>query len=133
MMDARVTGPALLRHALANGTFSSSDSAARSLALAACPSPPRTLLVGPDGSLDPDRLFERFACARLWAFSKSSFDPRLRAECAAVRAAYERADALPACNQEFAENLCDADASLPWKTSPFTLAPSDGPGEPAFR
>jgi hypothetical protein len=126
-IDVRVTGPTLVRHTRAHGVFSAHDDAARHFALEACPSARPTLLLGPDGKSDPEHLYLRFACARLWGVKEKDLRSRLHTECAAVRAAYEREDAMPVCDREFEGNLCDEHADLPWPEAPFTLVAPERP------
>jgi hypothetical protein len=64
--QARIGGPIVVLHSMIDGTFAENDEVARAHLLRQCPNPPKRLLVGKAGTLDPDRSLRNIACARLW-------------------------------------------------------------------
>jgi hypothetical protein len=96
--DHQVDGPTFVAHALADGTFSSSDAVAKDAASCACPERPNFDALGADGDL-----VGAIACARVW-----NLDAK-----AAVEALCAKASGAPAmCKQSSVRKLVDTSAKV---------------------
>jgi len=80
----RISGPQLLAHQLADGTFSMTDTAAQAFAKKSCPKPPSKLLVMENGYPDMSVASRNVACSALWGATKEAVGRKVRAECAAL-------------------------------------------------
>ena len=81
----RAHGPLFALHALAGGEFSAVDAVARTVATRACPARPTSIFSTGDGvGVDPFRVLEDLACARLWGTSAAEIDRERDATCGAA-------------------------------------------------
>ena len=109
-----VYGPLLLGHALANGTFSFSDSQAISFAKRECASPPSKFLVAERARpeiVDFGVSARSIACARLWDVPASRMNAEIATRCLAR-------DPCPTCD--------DSELLSRWVSLPPPLRLSEG-------
>lgn len=81
-----LTGPRLVAHARADGTFALDDGVARAMAHKVCPTPPRRLIVkrqetGVGESLDLQATAINVVCARLWGVPGATLRTQIQREC----------------------------------------------------
>jgi hypothetical protein len=78
--QVRIGGPTVVLHSATDGTFVESDEVTRAHLLRQCPKPPKQLLVGQAGTLDPHRSLQNIACARLWGATGEQVEARILRE-----------------------------------------------------
>lgn len=110
-------GPRLAVHALADGTFSDVDPAARAHARRQCPARPARILAFGERELDRSTTLVNLACARLWNVPARAVASQTKAACAGDPPASADCDAPRKCSPEARTVL----AAWADKKPPFTL------------
>lgn len=114
----RMTGPLFVATSHADGSFSTTDDAARAAILARCKAPPKTLVVLQEDDkdhIDERQTFENVACARVWGIPQARLREGITRGCRTLKAKRE-------CDVK--ANECPQQADLlDWagRTPPITL------------